>query len=212
MAGRLVTVRLIGLTGKIGAGKSSVAAMLAGHGAVVIDADCFAASSLERQGAAFGPTVRRFGPSILDATGAIDRSALARMVFAEPSARRDLEAIVHPIVAAGITARLAAEAPGDRVVVLDIPLLAETRADLTYPFSGTLVVDASAEVVLDRLERERGMRRAEAEARLSAQASEQERNALADFIILNIGSLAELEEMVARAWQWVLSLPPGETG
>jgi dephospho-CoA kinase len=186
--------------------------MLAGHGAVVIDADRLAAASLERNGAAFGPTRRRFGPSILDARGAIDRSALARIVFADPSARRDLEAIVHPIVRAGITARLSAEASGDRVVVLDIPLLAETRADLTYPFSGVLVVDASAEVVLDRLERERGMGRAEAEARLAAQASEQERNALADFIILNIGSRAELEEMVARAWQWILSLPSGETG
>ena len=201
----------VGLTGGIGAGKSTVSSLLAGHGAVVIDADMLAREAVEPGRPAWAEVRRRFGDSVVREDGSIDRQALAGVVFSDESARRDLNAIVHPEVARAMGERLALEASTDHVVVLDIPLLAEGGRD-RYPLDGVLVVDCPVDLAIDRLVAARGMDRADAERRVAAQAPREVRLKLADFVILNMGTLEELRLMVDHAWRWIETLKlKGET-
>ena len=142
----------------------------------------------------------RFGPGVLGPGGAIDRSALAEIVFADPAARADLEAITHPRVAVRIAERVAAEAGTDHVVVLDVPLLVE--AGYTG-LDGTIVVDCSPDVAVRRLAESRGMDEDDARRRMAAQLDREERRARADLVIVNDGSPASLREQVEQAWAWV---------
>ncbi len=199
----------IGLTGGIGSGKSTVAGLLAEKGAVLVDADAIARRLMEPGEETLARVVARFGEGILRADGSPDRPALAALVFSDPAARADLDAIVHPAVGAAMAVRLAEEAPSDHVVVLDVPLLAEGGRE-RYPVAGVIVVDCPVDLAVERLVSRRGMERADAEARVAAQASRAERLKVADFVIMNMGSLAELSEMVERAWSWIEGLPGGE--
>ena len=189
---------VIGLTGGIGSGKTYVGARLVERGAVLIDADLLAREVVEPGRPAYGRVVERFGAEVVAPDGKLDRAAIAAIVFNDAQALADLNAIVHPEVGVEIAARLATESAGDHVVVLDIPLLVEAGNADRYPFDGVLVVDAPLDLVLDRLVSVRGMDRADAEARIANQASREERIRAADFVIMNMGSLEELDEMVAR--------------
>jgi dephospho-CoA kinase len=196
-------VRLIGLTGGIGSGKSSVSGALARRGALVVDADAIV-HELQRPGTVvFDEMVERFGPGIVAADGTLDRPAVAAIVFADPEALSDLGGIVHPRVHEEIERRVAEAAGTDQVVVLDIPLLDRNG----WPgLEGTIVVDLDPEVAVERLVAHRGMPEADARARIANQADRQDRLALADFVIDNSGTLEDLEGEVDRAWTWIESL------
>ncbi len=196
-------MRLIGLTGGIGSGKSSVSAALARRGALVVDADAIV-HELQRPGTVvFDEMVERFGPGIVAADGTLDRPAVAAIVFADPEALSDLGGIVHPRVHEEIERRVAEAAGTDQVVVLDIPLLDRNG----WPgLEGTIVVDLDPEVAVERLVAHRGMPEADARARIANQADRQDRLALADFVIDNSGTLEDLEGEVDRAWTWIESL------
>jgi dephospho-CoA kinase len=196
-------VIVIGLTGGIGAGKSIVASMLVERGAVLIDADVLAREVVAPGRPAHAKVIERFGDKVVSPDGSIDRPALAAEVFNDKAALRDLEAIIHPEVRAEIAARLAAEASGDRVVVLEVPLLVEGGDLGSYGLAGVIVIDAPEDIALERLVTTRHMERSDAEARIANQVERAERIAKADFVILNVGTLEELEEMVNRAWDWM---------
>jgi dephospho-CoA kinase len=196
-------VLVVGLTGGIGSGKSTVARLLAAKGAVVIDADALAREVVEPGTETFRRVVERFGPGVVAPDGTLDRPALARIVFADPEARRDLERITHPAIGALMAQRMAEQAATDNVVVLDVPLLVESgRSDV----AGVIVVDCPEEVALERLVAQRGMDPDDARRRMAAQVGRAERLARADFVIDNAGSLAALEEQVERAWAWIEGL------
>jgi dephospho-CoA kinase len=216
-------VLVVGLTGGIGSGKSTVSSLLEERGAVVVDADRIAREVVAPGGPAYQPVVDRFGPSVVAADGTIDRPALAAVVFADASARADLEAITHPVVGATMAERLTAQAGTDRVVVLDVPLLVEggrrrsggessgggapgERQNLPHGVAAVVVVDTPPEVAISRLVRDRGMKPAEVEARMAAQATREDRLELADVVIDNSGSTEELVEEVDRAWAWIEDL------
>jgi dephospho-CoA kinase len=199
-------VLVVGLTGGIGAGKSTVGAMLAARGAVVIDADHVAREVLGPGRPAHAAVVDEFGTGVLAPDGSIDRAALASVVFADAGARRRLEAITHPAVRAGMAQRLAALDGGHDVVVLEVPLLAETGRD-RYPLAAVVVVEAPPDTAVARLVSGRGMGEADARARVAAQASPEERRAIADRVIDNSGSREELEAAVDGLWRWLASLP-----
>jgi dephospho-CoA kinase len=188
---------VVGLTGGIGSGKSTVSALLAEQGAVVVDAD-----AVHRQNMAPGGLVH---DAVLARFGTVDRPALAAIVFNDPAALADLNALTHPAVAAVIAGRLAEQAETDNVVVLDIPLLVESRST-AYPLAGVIVVDAPVETAVRRLVDQRGMSEEDARARIAAQATREERLALADCVVDNAGSLDDLRAEVGRCWEWVQSL------
>lgn len=201
---------LLGLTGGIGAGKSTVSAGLAARGAVIIDADQIVRELQRPGGAAFGPMVERFGASIVAADGTLDRAAVAAAVFSDPEALKDLNAIVHPLVGAEMAARMATEAATDHVVVLDIPLLAEGTGRRPG-MAGVLVVDTPVEVAVERLVSQRGLDETDARARIASQASREDRLALADLVIDNGGSREQLEAELDRAWAWIEGLRAAES-
>jgi dephospho-CoA kinase len=188
---------LVGLTGGIGAGKSTVAALLAGHGAIVLDADLAARAVVEPGTEGLAEVLRAFGPGVLGADGSLDRAALAELVFTDADRRAVLNAIVHPRVRAWMAER-SAQAPAGSVVVQDIPLLVE--GGLAALFDAVVVVDAPDELRIARLAETRGMPREQAAARIAAQAPREVRNAAADFLIENRGDLADLGETVAKLW------------
>ncbi len=197
---------VVGLTGGIGSGKSTVAARLASRGAAVVDADAVARQVVEPGGPAYQAVVDRFGPGIVGSDGTIDRRRLAAVVFADPAERVALEAIVHPAVRAGVARRVAAEAgTGTRVVVVEIPLLTESPA-ARAGLQAIVVVDCPEEVAVARLVAERGMTVEEARARVAAQASRADRLAIADFVVDNAGDRAGLDAEVARCWRWLEEL------
>jgi dephospho-CoA kinase len=198
----------IGLTGGIGAGKSSVSRRLAERGAVIVDADLIARQVVEPGQPAFVALVERFGAIILDVDGRLDRPRLAGIAFNDAEALADLNSITHPAVGAEIARRLAEEAETDHIVILDIPLLVESGRDNV---AGLLVVDCPPDVALQRLVEQRGMDADDARRRMAAQAPRAARLARADFVIDNSGSLEQLESEVARAWEWISSLS-GPTG
>jgi len=194
-------VILVGLTGGIGSGKSTVSALLAAKGATVVDADAITRELQVPGTSVFGAIVERFGPAILDADGGLDRQALADVVFADPAALAALNGIVHPAVGAEIARRLDAAHPDD-VVVLDVPLLVESgRSDLAL----LVVVDVDPAVAVERLERHRGMSPADARARMARQASRDDRLARADLVIDNSGDRAALAHRVDEAWPEILA-------
>jgi dephospho-CoA kinase len=190
-------VILVGLTGGIGAGKSTVSALLAEHGAVVIDADQVA-RDLQGPGS---PVVRRmaerFGEHIVRDDGTLDRPAVAAIVFRDEQALADLNAIVHPALQAEFERLIGEQAGTDRVVVLDFPLLAENpRTDL----AATVVVDVPHDVAVERLVGSRGMDEADARARIANQASREDRLAMATHVVDNTGDLESLRARVDEIW------------
>lgn len=188
---------LIGLTGGIASGKSTVADLLAARGAAVIDADRLARDVVEPGTSGLAAVVERFGPGVLAPDGSLDRPALGRLVFADPAARRDLEAIIHPAVRARAAALTAAAGEG-AVVVQVIPLLVETGQQ--DAFDQVVVVDVPPQVQVARVQARDGLGEAEARARMAAQVSREARLAAADVVITNDGSLADLEVQVDRLW------------
>ncbi len=196
----------VGLTGGIGSGKSEVARLLAARGAVVIDSDRLAREVVAPGTPGLAAVVEAFGAEYLTPDGALDRPRLAALVFSDTAARERLNAIVHPLVGAAAAARLA-EAPPDAVVVHDVPLLVE--AGLAGGFDVVVVVDAPPEVQLARLTGQRGMAAADAEARIAAQATREQRLAVADHVIRNDGTLDDLERAVDELWRTLTNDPDG---
>ncbi len=192
---------LVGLTGGIGSGKSTVSAMLADRGAVVIDADAIVHDLQGPGRPVLAAMVERFGSAILDPDGALDRKAVADIVFADSAALADLSAIVHPAVAAEIARRIEAVAETDNVVVLDVPLLVESgRGDM----AALVVVDVDPDVAVRRLVADRGMSEPDARARMARQASRTERRARADQVIDNSGTVVDLRREVDEVWAWIM--------
>jgi dephospho-CoA kinase len=200
-------MRVVGLTGGIGAGKSTVSAALAAKGAVVIDADAITREVQEPGTDVFAAMVERFGPGIVAADGSLDRQAVADIVFPDPAALADLNAIVHPAVGATIAERLGAQVGTDHVVVLDVPLLVESGRD---DMAGIIVVDVDPETAVRRLVEHRGFTEADARARISRQAGRDERLAKADFVIDNEGDLDALAPRIDECWAWIASLPEAD--
>ena len=197
-------MKVVGLTGGSGAGKSTVSARLAARGAVVVDADAVVRELQASGTPVFEAIVERFGPGVVGPDGELDRPALAAIVFGDPEALADLNRLVHPAVGAEVLRRVAEQEGTDRVVVLDVPLLVESGR---YRASGVIVVDAPPEVAVERLVRGRGMTAEEARARMARQASREERLARADLVIDNSGPPEALDEAVDRAWAWIQTLP-----
>ena len=199
-------MKLIGLTGGIGSGKSSVSVLLAARGAVVVDADA-TTRSLQRAGEpVFDAIVERFGPGVVGPDGELDRPALAAIAFADPAALADLNGVVHPAVGVALAGAIAEHAGSDRVVVLDVPLLVESsnpRTDL----AGLLVVDCPVDLAVERLVAHRRMDEADARARVARQATREQRLARADHVIDNSGTPEALPALVAAAWTWIEGLP-----
>jgi len=187
----------VGLTGGIGAGKSEVSRRLASYGAVVIDADAVAREVVAPGAPGLAEVVQEFGPDVLRADGSLDRDRLGELVFADEPRRMRLNAIIHPRVGERM-AELERQAGGAPVIVHDVPLLAENH--LAGGFDEVVVVDVPPRIQLERLARERGMPRAQAEARMRAQASREERLAIATIVVDNSGSLAELDREVGELW------------
>lgn len=198
-----VTLR-VGLTGGIASGKSTVSALLAELGAVVIDADALAREVVATGTPGLAQVVAEFGDEVLTEEGDLDRAKVAEIVFSDEAARRRLEAIVHPLVFERIVELESAAAPGS-VVVHDIPLLVESgRADT---FDAVLVVDVPVDVQIDRMVRDRGMTQEEAQARVSAQSGREERRAIATHLIDNSGSLDDLRDRVQEVWNDLFEEP-----
>ena len=193
---------MVGLTGGIGSGKSTVAALLAARGATVIDADLIARQVVEPDTPALAALVERFGADLVDESGALIRSKLAERAFASEAARKDLEAITHPAIAEEFLRQLGA-APADGIVVHDVPLLAEGLRDGAvkkgYSYEQVIVVEAPLETRLDRLAA-RGVPRDDAERRIAQQASDEERRAIATWVVDNSGDLAALEARIEPIW------------
>lgn len=196
----------IGLTGGIGAGKSEVSRQFAALGAVIVDSDLIAREVVEPGTGGLEAVVAEFGPGVLRADGSLDRPALGRLVFGDASRLAALNAIVHPLVRAR-SAELEAAAGPDDVVVHDVPLLAENG--LAGLYERVVVVDAPDEVRLDRLVRLRGMAEDEARARMAAQATREDRLAVADLVIDNSGPLDGLADRVRAVWQQLEGLRAG---
>jgi len=194
---------LVGLTGNIGSGKSTVAQMLSERGATIIDADVLARRAVELGTAAYAKIVARWGSSILAPDGHLDRAALRRVVFADHAQLEELNQIVHPEVER-LRTRLIDQARrrGDRVVVCDIPLLFERH--MTDRFDHILLVDAHRALRLDRLVKDRGLRETEAMDMIAAQMPAELKRARADFIVENDGTFAQLERRVNEVWTTLL--------
>jgi dephospho-CoA kinase len=189
---------VVGVTGGIGSGKSTVASLLAARGAVVLDADALAREAIDVGTPGLASVVDRFGRDILDASGGVDRRRLAEIVFADDGARRDLEAIVHPEVARRIAEGVAEHAGGDRIVVVDSPLLLEAgRRDAVQVL---VVVTAPEDVRVERVVRERGMAPAEVRARIEAQMPADRQVAHADIVVRNDGSIDDLRRDLDGLW------------
>jgi len=185
----------VGLTGGIASGKSTVSEILRELGAVVIDADQLAREVVGRGTPGLAEVVEAFGPGVLTEDGDLDRPAVGAIVFADPDRRRVLEGIIHPRVRAR-GAEIEAEAPEGALVVHDIPLLAETGQ--ASAFDAVVVVHAPHEVQVDRLVRVRGMSREDAEARIAAQATAEDRLAVATHVVDNTGTHDDLRQRVAE--------------
>ncbi|MFJ4121140.1 dephospho-CoA kinase [[Kitasatospora] papulosa] len=187
----------VGLTGGIGAGKSEVSRLLARYGAVVIDADRIAREVVEPGTLGLTAVVEAFGPGILTQDGSLNRPALGSIVFSDPARLATLNNIVHPLVGAR-SAELERAAAAGAVVVHDVPLLTENGLAPLYDL--VVVVDAKPATQLDRLVRLRGMTESDARARMDAQATREQRLAVADLVIDNDGPLEDLESQVRTVW------------
>lgn len=194
---------LVGLTGGIGSGKSTVSKMLADRGAIIIDGDAIA-RALQRSGTAvFAAMVERFGDVVAD-DGELDRAKIASIVFADPQALADLNKIVHPAIGVEMLRRIAELRDTDAIAILDFPLLAESpRKGL----SGVIVVDVDSEIAIQRVVRDRGMKASDVQARIDKQASRTDRLAIADRVLDNSGTKEDLVRQVDQVWEWIASLP-----
>jgi dephospho-CoA kinase len=198
-------VILVGLTGGIGAGKSTVSSMLADRGAVVVDADRIARDLQSPGSPVLDAMAERFGSHILLEDGALDRGAVAKIVFNDEAALADLNAIVHPAMQSEIQRQIDEQRGTDRVVVLDFPLLGENpRKGL----AATIVVDIPVDVAVQRLVEQRGMDEHDARARINSQLSRDERLATATHVIDNSGDRERLESQVDGLWEQLIQLPP----
>ena len=193
---------VVGLTGGIGAGKSTVSRLLAERGAVILDADLIARQVVEPHAPAYQGVVDRFGSDVLLDDGHLDRARVAEIVFNDPAALTDLNAIVHPAVGAVIAERLAEEASTDHVVILDVPLLVESGRSNT---AGTIVVDCPPEEALRRAVA-RGLTEDDVRRRMANQVTRDERLAKADFVVDNSGPESALPAEIDKAWEWIQSL------
>jgi dephospho-CoA kinase len=187
----------VGLTGGIASGKSTVSGMLAELGAVVIDADKLAREVVEKGTLGLAAVIEAFGAGLLTADGDLDRPAMGALVFNDEGKRRILESIVHPLVFERIVA-LEQQAPEGAVVVHDIPLLAESGRAGT--FDAVVVVDVPPETQVERMLRDRGWTRQDAESRIASQASREDRLAVATYVVDNTGSLADLRQRVEEVY------------
>ena len=194
---------LVGLTGGIGSGKSTVSQMLADRGAIIIDGDAIA-RELQRSGTAvFAAMVERFG-DVVGADGQLDRAKIASIVFADAQALTDLNKIVHPAIGVEMMRRISEMRDTDAIAILDFPLLAESpRKGL----SGVIVVDIDPEIAIERVVRDRGMKASDVQARIDKQASRQDRLAIADRVLDNSGTKEDLVRQVEDAWEWIATLP-----
>jgi dephospho-CoA kinase len=190
---------IVGLTGGIGSGKSTVAAGLAVRGAAVVDADMISRQILEPGGAAYQPVVDRFGPGVVKDDGQINRPALAAAVFSDPQALADLNGLTHPEIGRQMVQRTRELAEDHEVVVLDIPLL-DIASRARFEFDVIVVVDVPEDVAVARLVAQRGFTEDDARARIAAQISRQERKDLADLVLDNSGGRDDLEAEIDRAW------------
>jgi dephospho-CoA kinase len=189
---------LVGLTGGIGSGKSTVAAMLERRGAVVIDADDLARRAVDPGSPGYQQVVEAFGRQLIADGGDIDRERLAQLVFADPEARRRLESIVHPEVARRFAQALEAYRDTDRVVVYVVPLLVERSLQAT--FDVVVAISASPEIRERRLIADRAMTAEEVRGRMAAQLSDEDRARDAHIVIENHGSLEQLDRVVDDLW------------
>jgi dephospho-CoA kinase len=196
----------IGLTGGIGSGKSTVAGLLAELGAVVIDADQVARVVVEPGTPGLAQVQAAFGTEVITGAGELNRQALAAIVFASPQARQRLEAITHPLIAAR-TRELRVAAGPAAIVVHDVPLLVER--DLAANYDLVVVVQAPLNVRLDRLRVHRGLTEAQVRQRVAAQATDEQRAAVADMVISTDQSLTKLKAKVKALWHSIIGLPPG---
>ncbi|MDI9627112.1 MAG: dephospho-CoA kinase [Acidobacteriota bacterium] len=199
----------VALTGGIASGKTTVANLLARHGALLIDSDQLAREVVEPGTPGLAQVVARFGEQVLTPAGGLDRQRLGELVFADPAARADLNAIIHPLVRRR-RAEMIAAAAADQIVVSVIPLLVETW--LVGQFDAVAVVDVPVQTQVERLVRRNDLSHEQAQARLDAQASRAERLAAADWVVTNSGSRAELEAQVARLWLEIRSRAQGGRG
>jgi len=197
-------VILVGLTGGIGSGKSTVSGLLQARGAVIIDADAIVREVQQPGSPVLAELAQKFGSDVLAEDGSLDRQAVANIVFADPDALKSLNAIVHPAVGREMNERMIAQRASDNVVILDIPLLTENPRE---GLQGRIVVDIPVELQVQRLTSFRGFDEADARARISRQATRQERLDKADFVVDNSGGLEDLIPQIDLLWTWLLSLP-----
>lgn len=188
---------LIGLTGGIASGKSTVAKLLASYGAETIDADQVARDVVLPGSVGLQAVVNEFGAEVLSGSGELDRDLLGQIVFKEPEKRKALEQILHPLIKKRTTELLAASKSS--VVVYAVPLLVEANVD--YPFDMILTVEAGVENQVERIVRSRGLSEADALRRIDAQASTAERSERADFVIDSSGTHGQLEQQIAALWR-----------
>ncbi|MHB1533697.1 MAG: dephospho-CoA kinase [Acidimicrobiales bacterium] len=198
---------LVGLTGGIGSGKSTVAKALAERGAVVIDADRIAREIVEPEGPAYQPVLQRFGPGVVGPDGRLDRSALAARVFGNPEELAALNRLTHPVIGRAMMERVGAHAGSDRIVVLEVPLLTPESA-AAYGLAGVIVVDTSEDIAVRRLVERRGLTEADARARIAAQAGREERRRLASIVVDNDGDRVALDAEMDRLWAWLAAGAP----
>jgi dephospho-CoA kinase len=197
-------VILVGLTGGIGSGKSTVSVLLAERGAVIIDADAIAREVQQPGSPVLAQLAEAFGDQVIAADGSLDRPAVAAIVFNDADQLKVLNRIVHPAIGIEVNRRITEQIPTDRVVVLDIPLLTENPREGT---AATVVVDLPIEIAVDRLVRSRGFTDDDARARISRQATREQRLAKADRVIDNSGDEAHLLAQVEELWTWMQTLP-----
>jgi dephospho-CoA kinase len=197
-------VILVGLTGGIGSGKSTVSGLLQARGAVIIDADAIVREVQQPGSPVLAELAQKFGPDVLAQDGSLDRQAVANIVFTDPDALKSLNAIVHPAVGREMNQRMIAQRASNNVVILDIPLLTENPRE---GLQGRIVVDIPVELQVQRLTSFRGFDEADARARISRQATRQERLDKADFVVDNSGGLEDLIPQIDLLWTWLLSLP-----
>mgnify|MGYP000441918922 FL=1 len=195
---------LVGLTGGIGSGKSTVSGLLQARGAVIIDADAIVREVQQPGSPVLAELAQKFGSDVLAEDGSLDRQAVANIVFADPDALKSLNAIVHPAVGREMNERMIAQRASSNVVILDIPLLTENPRE---GLQGRIVVDIPVELQVQRLTSFRGFDEADARARISRQATRQERLDKADFVVDNSGGLEDLIPQIDLLWTWLLSLP-----
>ena len=193
---------LLGLTGGIGSGKSTVSAEFARRGAIVIDADLVVRELQSPGGAVLAAMIEHFGDTILATDGTLNRQAVADIVFNDPEQLKALNAIVHPRVGEEIDGRIEAQRESDNVVILDVPLLVESKA---YETEGIIVVDTDPEIAVQRLVEFRGFNADDARARMKLQATREERRAVAAFIVPNDGTQEDLMTHIEECWTWIQS-------